>query len=353
MRMLILSSKHGLQSETGQEQDIARAVRQYITERKQISVKFIYYDEPNPYTNKPVKKNARNIRDFVSKIEEKWGQLDILLLLGGDRIVPFFRLDNPCDDSDNKVLSDNPYASRDDDYLIPERVCSRIPDKKDAGFIIGQLQKEPRRYKRSFGISAKIWEAASKDVYRCIGNTRSLKTSPPVDHTTFKGSWLKTKDYLYFNLHGARQSAYWYGQDGDLYPRALGPEHIDRASGIVAAECCYGAYIIKKTDKTALALKFLAQKDIQGFFGSTTIAYGPVKPPSSEADLLTRYFFGYLEQGMTAGESARNAKQDFARKMLRQQGFLDDDDQKTLLQFVLYGDPMAQFARGKKKRTGA
>lgn len=351
--MLILSSKHGLQSETGCEQDIAQAVRQYITERKEISIKFIYYDEPNPYTSKPVKKNARNIRDFVSKIEEKWGLLDILLLLGGDRIVPFFRLDNPCDDSDNKVLSDNPYASRDDDFLIPERVCARIPDKKDAGFIITQLQKKPRIHKRSFGISAKIWEAASKDVYRYIGNTRSLKTCPPVDHTTFKGSWLKAKDYLYFNLHGAKQSEYWYGQDGDQYPRALGPEHIEHAAGIVAAECCYGAYIIKKSDKTALALKFLAQKDIQGFFGSTTVAYGPVKPPSSEADLLTRYFFQYLKQGMTTGESSRNAKQDFARKMLRQQGFLDEDDQKTLLQFVLYGDPTAKFVTRKKKRTGA
>jgi hypothetical protein len=39
------------------------------------------------------------------------------------------------------------------------------------------------------------------------------------------------------------------------------------------------------------------------------------------------------------GESFRNAKLDFARKALRRQGFLDDDDKKTLLQFVLYGDP--------------
>jgi hypothetical protein len=42
---------------------------------------------------------------------------------------------------------------------------------------------------------------------------------------------------------------------------------------------------------------------------------------------------------MTLGESFKNAKLDFARKALRRQGFLDDDDKKTLLQFVLYGDP--------------
>ena len=140
--MLILSSKQGLQSETGCEQDITRAVHHYITDHQDLAVRFIYYDRPNRYASRGVQKNARSIRDFISKIEDKWGMLDFLLLLGGDHIIPFFRLKNPCDDSDSKVLSDNPYASRDDDYLIPERACSRIPDNKDAGFIIDQLQKK-------------------------------------------------------------------------------------------------------------------------------------------------------------------------------------------------------------------
>lgn len=351
--MLIVSSKQGLQSETGSEKDIARAVRHYIAEHKDITTKFIYYDKPNKYSSKGVHKNARSIRDFISKIEEKWGIIDFLLLLGGDRIVPFFRLDNPCDDSDAKVLSDNPYASRDEDYLIPERACARIPDNKDAGFMIAQLRKKFEIYRRSFGISTKTWKQASKEVYRHIGDTRSMKTSPPVDHTKFKKTWLRNKDYLYFNLHGAKKSEYWYGQDGNQYPRALGPDAVDHATGFVAAECCYGAYIVRKSDKTALALKFLAETGIHGFSGSTTIAYGPVKPPSGEADLLTRYLFQYLKQGLTTGESFRNAKQDFARKMLRQQGFLDEDDQKTLLQFVLYGDPTVKFTARKKVRAGA
>ncbi len=351
--MLIVSSKQGLQSQTGCEQDIARAVRHYIAEHKDIATKFIYYDTPSKYSPKRVKKDARSIRNFISKIEEKWGTIDFLLLLGGDRIVPFFRLKNPCDDSDVKVLSDNPYASRDEDFLIPERACARIPDNKDAGFIIRQLRKKSKAYGRSFGISTKTWKEASEEVYRFVGNIRSLKTSPPVEHTEFKKSWLRNKDYLYFNLHGAKESEYWYGQDGNQYPRALGTDAVDRAAGFVAAECCYGAYIVRKSDQTALALKFLAEKGIQGFSGSTTIAYGPVKPPSGEADLLTRYLFQYLKQGQTTGESFRNAKQDFARKMLRQQGFLDEDDQKILLQFVLYGDPTVKFAAGEKMRASA
>ena len=34
-----------------------------------------------------------------------------------------------------------------------------------------------------------------------------------------------------------------------------------------------------------------------------------------------------------------------------QQGFLDEDDQKTLLQFVLYGDPTAALTARKKVRA--
>ncbi|GAI13255.1 unnamed protein product, partial [marine sediment metagenome] len=43
-------------------------------------------------------------------------------------------------------------------------------------------------------------------------------------------------------------------------------------------------------------MKFLSEKEIYGFCGSTTIAYGPVAPPSSEADLLIKYFFEYMKQ---------------------------------------------------------
>ena len=88
-----------------------------------------------------------------------------------------------------------------------------------------------------------------------------------------------------------------------------------------------------------MSLRFLEHEHVLGFCGSTTIAYGPTKPPSSEADLMVKYFFEYLQRGMRVGESFHNAKLDFARKALRRQGFLDDDDKKTLLQFVLYGDP--------------
>jgi len=339
MQMVILSGKEALKKQIGDTSTFEKAINSFIKARKHYKIKFLYYDRTNRFQVKKVKKSAQLIRNFILKIEKKWGRTDFLLLVGGDKIIPFFRLKNPCDDSDKRVLSDNPYASRDSDFLIPDRICARIPDNKDANFIINQLKKLGKTSKKSFGISARVWKKASENVYRQIGKPKDLKISPPVNSNTFKSQWLQNKNFLYFNLHGTKVSANWYGQDKGKYPVALGPENICNATGIVASEACYGAYILNKSHKNALALKFLSEKEIYGFCGSTTIAYGPVAPPSSEADLLIKYFFEYMKQGLTLGESFKNAKLDFARKALRRQGFLDDDDKKTLLQFVLYGDP--------------
>ena len=348
--MLILSGKKQLQKQVGDTQEVERAVASFIRQKRSYETKFVHYDKPNSFKVKPVAKAAASIKKFIMNIERKWGSIDFLLILGGDDVVPFFRLRNPCEDGDDAVFSDNPYASRDGDYLIPDRACGRIPDNKDALFITAQLEKTQAHTGRSFGISAKVWKEASRNVYRQIGDPKDLKLSPPTDHTTFKRSWLRNKDFLYFNLHGSRISANWYGQSGDEYPIALAPENISEAAGLVASEACYGAYILKKTHKEALSLRFLRENRIWGFCGSTTIAYGPAIPPSGEADLLVKYFFEYVKQGLTLGESLRNAKLDFARKALRRHGFLDDDDQKTILQFVLYADPTLRLSTKRRER---
>ncbi len=343
MRLLILSGKDALRRQIGDLSQLEKAVNTFIRSKKDYETVFLYYDRTNTFGVKKVDRNATNIRNYIFNIEKKWGMIDNLLLLGGDGIIPFFRLDNPCDDGDKKVLSDNPYASRDDDFLIPERVCARIPDNRSAAFVIKQFKKFSTATRKSFGMTAKIWKRASEDVYRQIGALKDLRTSPPVTSDSFKKNWLQKKRFLYFNLHGSKISANWYGQDRGSYPVALAPQNICDASGFVASEACYGAYILNKSHEDAISLRFLNEEDIYGFCGSTTIAYGPVAPPSSEADLLVRYFFEYVKQGLTVGESLKNAKVDFARKALRRQGFLDDDDQKTLLQFVLYGDPTSRL----------
>ncbi len=332
-----------MQKQIGDLQAFELAIKKYIKKYRIYKPRLVYFDVENKHNIKPVPKKPNSIREFINRLEEKWGEIEIVLIIGSDNVVPFYRLPNPCEDDDRNVLSDNPYASRDDDFLIPERVCARIPDNHSLNFIIKQLNKPARRYNMCFGMTAHVWKEASKSVYERIGNPRDLKISPPTTSANFVSRWLEQKDFLYFNLHGSSVSENWYGQQANDYPVALRPSNIINASGFVASEACYGAYIINKTEKNAISLRFLDQDSVAGFCGSTTIAYGPPVPPASEADLLVRYFFEYLKQGISMGEAFKNAKVDFARKKIRMHGFLDDDDQKTLLQFVLYGDPLLRF----------
>jgi hypothetical protein len=44
---------------------------------------------------------------------------------------------------------------------------------------------------------------------------------------------------------------------------------------------------------------------------------------------------------LPAGEALRRAKISLAQQMLKRQGYLDSEDQKTLISFILLGDPLA------------
>jgi hypothetical protein len=55
---------------------------------------------------------------------------------------------------------------------------------------------------------------------------------------------------------------------------------------------------------------------------------------------LGRRFYENLSRGIPSGEALRQAKLKLAAEMHRRQGYLDGEDQKTLISFVLYGDPL-------------
>jgi len=286
---------------------------------------------------------SERIRLNLKKFEKKG---DHFILLGGDRLIPFYRIKNPAYDGDEFVFSDNPYASIDKNFLLPERSISRIPDGNDLDFFTATIDKLDRKdiKKHSFGYTAFVWKEAAKAVYSILHGDK-INVCPPKTHKS-----IRIKDsttFFYFNLHGSDTSPNWYGQKGESYPIALTPSNINKLelkNGIVVSEACYGAYIIEKNKDTSIALKFL-ERGSSIFLGSTTIAYGPYTPPSSEADLLSRYFLKEILRGTPAGFALVKAKHRFFKYMMESQGILDEDDQKTLYQFVLYGDPRLSYRR--------
>ena len=129
------------------------------------------------------------------------------------------------------------------------------------------------------------------------------------------------------------------------YLRQAGAPVVVKADGLAAGK----GVIVCQTEKEALEAleRVMVKREFgeagsQAVIGSTCISYGSISTPLSAADLLGRIFWGLLEEGFPAGEALRRAKLQLVREMHRRQGYLDPEDQKTVISFVLYGDPLAQ-----------
>ncbi|MCP4117986.1 MAG: hypothetical protein GY737_21825 [Desulfobacteraceae bacterium] len=356
---LIITSKEKLKNKYGQDafnriqlkiEDYRRAL-----DADGLSGNLVYVDDVesmSPYGLSPVDPgNAFDIKGVIDQLDKQIHPA-YFLILGGHSIIPFHILPNPCgDDGDTEVHSDNPYASRDEDLLIPERALGRLPDdnSRDPAFLISLLETATSRIRRakkqSFGYSAKVWKEASRAVYGTVRYGRGLQLSPPIVAGELPDDWLNLRGYFYFNLHGSEETRNWYGQEGWNYPVAFTPDNLADAhveNAVACCEACYGANIIDKRVDEAISLTFMAKK-AACFVGSTKIAYGPSVPPCTDADLIVMKFFERIKEGNTFGDAFLKAKQDFARESVSMKGYLDGTDKKTLLEFVMFADPLSRL----------
>lgn len=393
---MIITTRKGLESQYGPEnlESIGKAIEQLKTNTKMIpgwNAYTIYVDDPictDKFGLPPTIANdpwsIKNfIRDFNQYLAARGEKIGAMLIIGGENVVPFHLLPNPIDDFDTQVPSDNPYACEDENYFIPQWPIGRLPGSadKDPVALLNQINKvsesrpkttkpiqnQPRWFRfilnlfnklvgrngvTSLGYSAEVWRRASHAVYRAIGKPHHLKVSPPLNANQMSQFHKKTAQLAYYNLHGLQDASEWYGQrdpvEGQLgpdYPVALRPQDIlnsGRAPKIVFSEACFGANIINKRVEEAICLKFLDSGSL-AVIGSTCTSYGSITTPLIAADLLGKAFWNFVQQGYPVGESLRRAKIHLAREMNKRQGYLDGEDQKTLISFVLYGDPLAQY----------
>ena len=328
------------------------------------------------------------LADLDAALGHHGQMIGALLIVGGPEVVPFHCLPNPVDDADTEIPSDNPYATRDENYFVPEWSLGRLPDGGNPDILIKLLGDITTRhlqrtdnipwykrfwmrmrnrfspaYRRTFPgwvYTTAAWLRASLSIFRPISNQHVVSISPPTISNgslpQCKHKWLIPPAVLvHFNLHGVKDSSDWYGQQDPTnpcgtqdYPVALKPRDIGKsdtlarapAPQVIFSEACYGADIQGKTVDEVIALKLL-ESGSQAVVGSTTASYGSVKAPLIAADLLGNAFWKYLKEKMPVGEALRYAKIQMAREMHRRQSYLDGEDQKTLISFVLYGDPLA------------
>lgn len=326
------------------------------------------------------------LSDLDASLAKRGEMVGAILIVGGPEIIPFHHLPNPTYDNDLDVPSDNPYATIDENYFIPQWPVGRLPGEmgSDAGLLLYQIRQLIYQYeqrskkaksvsinfaslfnwflqifanlgggidnKQRLGYSAEIWQESSAGVYKTTGNVKDLQLSPPIHSRTLLLNNNHGHKLGYFNLHGVKDGPHWYGQkdfssesNGPDYPIALSPdmfsEHIPSPK-IVLTEACYGANVHQKQHDESLSLKFL-DSGTTSFIGSTCIAYGSVTTPLIAADYLAEKFWIQVLQGQPAGYALMQAKLSLAEEMTRMQGYLDGEDQKTILSFILFGDPLA------------
>ena len=286
---------------------------------------------------------------------------DYLLILGAVDVIPHQDLKNPVyspfDDPDRFAFGDLPYAceakysKRPQDFFGPTRVVGRLPDitgSNDPRYLLGLLKTaatykamNPGLYRSYFGISAEIWrDSTALSISATFGNSADLKTVPPA-----KANWprisLKRKSH-FINCHGAMNDSRFYGQPASGspdYPVALDAAYLKHKiteGTVVSAECCYGGQLFDPAlnqGQAGIANSYLAGK-AYGFFGSTTIAYGP-SDANDQADLICQYFLQSVLKGASLGRAALEARQKFVHSA----SMSDPTNVKTIAQFNLLADP--------------
>lgn len=387
---VVLSSRAALQRRFGADgfSAVDQRLQQYAMalQRRGVMAHICYCDDEaslrldEGIAAAPASAEAGALRDLLRTLSgalaERGRTLGAALLVGGDEIVPFHRLPNPLPDDDIVVLSDNPYATDDPAYVAPQRMVARLPDgnTNDPSLLFTQLDRltayhygsrpQSSRSRRVFsrrrthdapeldiwsaGYCAEIWKDASRAVLDALTADAPLTSSPPHLAENLDLRALHDRRLLYFNLHGAAGLPNFYGQPDAVWPGAatrlpvaLRPDQIDAdiADGaLILSEACYGAELAGRTVDTSIPLRALAHGAL-AFVGATVNAYGTMTDPLIGADLLFQHMLKHLARGEPVGRALHQARLEFAQEMYRRQGFLDDVDIKTLIEFVLFGDP--------------
>jgi len=287
---------------------------------------------------------AGELRDAALRELPSRRRIGGVLLIGGDRVTPFFRLPNPVRnrsvDPDVEVLSDAPYGELETSVVPVGRLPDGDPPNLDA--LLASIHNlsapgDPARM-GIFAVANQQWATSVAAVV--AGHGARLRQAPPWSARDPEWS-VSDAACLYFNLHGLPDRSAWRAVDDDtgVWSDVIRPEDVTPGScrgAVVFSESCYGAQVVGRTAASSLALAFMAS-GCRAFVGATGQAYGSyaVNLRPRFADALAREFVGKILGAEPCGAALLQARQSFKRRSPG--GFA----QKTADQFVLYGNPLA------------
>lgn len=324
------------------------------------------------------KATATKVKRAIDALAKKLAP-DYIVILGGDDVVPYFHVANPSydpnGDTDRTVPTDNPYACSAPyvaktlkSYLVPDRVVGRIPDLPaakgggDAAGLAGLLataaawKPKPRSfYAKAYATCCDEWKKAGAATLQNLGlPTADLMISPPAADATTQARQRLGRTLHMTKCHGAEFDAHFYGQKGGNYPEILSAATLAGrfpAGTLAAAMCCYGAQVYSPGDPRAnpagtlpISMTYLAG-GAPAFMGSTKIAW--VGPEAMMcADWIVAGYLKKVLDGASVGRAMLESRQDYLQYLVNQGQRPDTADEKTLIEFVLLGDPSVHPVAG-------
>lgn len=356
---IILTNYYSFENKLGKEETnrLQKGLDIYIDQQKKKGINYLVLDASDNYFKKIENGNWKHYVDLLIRginivFDRIGARITYVMILGGTEIVPMPIFQNPYSSTHDKDIdSDFPYCTlsvsenwEQEGVFTPRVLTGRIPTGNDTTTddILTLLQNtqsgvSKSSLKKSFGLSAQVWEGASKYIYDQVGK-KKLHLSPEITLDNIKKHYRNDTAMHYFNLHGGNTSPFWVGQLGTkTYPVAFTPSQISQSKmiNILGVEACYGARFINLNKADSILLSALGTKTVS-FVGSSRVAYGQAKTPINHADIVIQDFLLDMQNGTTAGEAFLNA---------RFHAFKYNYDTNpilgilTMLEFNLFGDP--------------
>lgn len=330
-----------------------------------LALEGIVVEEPLVLSDELPSANAPGaLKERLARLNRK--PADAVVILGGPDIVPFFPIRSPQflvpPDQDAPLFSDDPYVAfdRHNAFYKPECAIGRLPDggPDDPDLLIDLLARStayhraaPPQAPTPLGLteahrrdeSGRIFGFSSNSLYPCppYGLPGCQRVSEPITP-----DWLQAFNLHYYNAHGTRSNTLWYVQcningctqrcDHRRIPLLMADAIPALANAWIFSTAGYGARLTAPADLN-LNLQFLRRGAI-GYIGSTASTYSALAgSPLEAADRLAQAFFDGMRQNMqgrtrlSVGELVKRAKLGYTAR--------DSFDCKTLVEFVLLGDP--------------
>jgi len=291
------------------------------------------------------------------------------VLIGSGDVVPLFDVTNPTlssdGDTDPTVPTDNPYASsrqfnpkKRASYLVPDRVLGRIPDlpgSSDPAWLLNYLavatdwkSRSPASYTKDLLVCCDTWKKSGKACVEYLSrDSGTMLTCPPSNDSSKTMEGRRAALLQMIKCHGAPNDSWFYGQRGHDYPEVMRSTSLrkkTRKATVVGSMCCFGANIFDPLDPTAqhpgeppISSVYLRQGAF-GFLGSTCTAWVGLDTMLC-SDWIVSAFLKSVLAGASLGRAALEARQNLARWSQTQGDLPDSADDKTLIQFMLLGDP--------------